>query len=376
MAATLKEPKAKTIQCTVRREDLAVGLNLCASAVGRRIYRIYKPILGCCKISKDGRGLRLDATNLEVHISYKIDQADCDEWEDIAAPCDRLSAIVRGMSGDTLRLAIEGEHLRISDDKSTFKLFTQDAKDMPPRPELAGSEITLAGSELARIVRQTQFAVDDSVGIFNGTLFDASKSGLSVCATEKHKLASTKIPCKAEVARAVVPSSTMKLAAKAVEGFDDDVTIHIEENRAGFSIDGAEISSLVIEGTFPPYECYFDFPAVVARINIPKDELLAAVRHASILLNEFDSYLIFKFESKGVRISAAVAGCGECDISVPYKSDMGKEMVVGMNAKYLREIVQACEAETIKILLISPKRPVMIEDGKSTFLLVPVNLEN
>lgn len=379
MATATKEMK-KTVQCTVNRGDFLIGLNLCASVAPGRVI---KPILACCKLYKDDRGLRIAATDLEVWASYKTNQVEIDEWPDIAAPVAELRAIVAGMTGDTVQLSIEGEHLRICAGGSSFKLYTQDVSAFPPRPEMQEDavEATIGGAELARMIRQTRWAVADNASRYamSGILFEGTKKGLATCATEGHVLATTSVPLKISPVKSIVPDKAIGVIAKALEGVDDDVFLRLHANRVAVVIDDVEIHSTCVEGNFPPYEDVIP-KDITTVVKINKDDLLAAVKNSCVVLATIAAQggdsLRFKFESKGLKISGMSPGKGECDIFVPAKSDNQKMMEIGLNPKFLRELLQACECEEVKLSLSAPNRPIMAEDGKSTFICMPCNLNN
>lgn len=366
---TVKE-KPKTIQATIRRDDLLIGLGLCHAVM---TVRTSKPILACCKLSRDDNGIRIEATDLCVFVSYKIGQCEIDNWEDVAAPCAELHAIVAGMDDDVVRLSVDGEHLRIAGNHSDFKLFTSDPKEFPPRPEITTSaaKATLGASELARAIRQTGFAVSDVATKFGmtGVLFATEANGLAIAATDTRLMAEYRIPLISSKAACIVPPKALAVVGRLVEGSDEDAKILLGENQIAFELDGAEVISSLCEGAPSPYrEAVLD-KAGENEIELDRVALLNSVKHMSaIVVDDISIHAALKLEfgKSMLAISGNSPGRGECRTTMPIKSKSGKEVWIYLNCRRLIKLLSAAEGELIQLRLSDEAHPMILNDRELT----------
>ena len=88
-----------------------------------------------------------------------------------------------------------------------------------------------------------------------------------------------------------------------------------------------------------------------------------------------NSPLRLRFADGELTVSAQTQDVGEARESLPasYAADA---MEIGFNADFLRDGLESVDAETVKLKLISPLRPAVVqgESDDFTYLVMPIRL--
>ena len=104
----------------------------------------------------------------------------------------------------------------------------------------------------------------------------------------------------------------------------------------------------------------------------PKTRL--TVRRVSVLAQR-NSPLRLRFAEGELTISAQTQDVGEAKESLPVPYS-GEEFIIGFNADFLRDGVESIPADEVRLRLISPLRPAVMQDDEAgfTYLIMPIRL--
>jgi DNA polymerase-3 subunit beta len=82
-----------------------------------------------------------------------------------------------------------------------------------------------------------------------------------------------------------------------------------------------------------------------------------------------------RFAEGELTVFARTQDVGEAKESIPVQFS-GDAMEIGFNAEFLREGVESISADELRLKLISPLRPAVIEGGEDdpTYLIMPIRL--
>lgn len=245
--------------------------------------------------------------------------------------------------------------------------------DIPRAPEKPLLQI---GAELLKdALRQVIFAssTDETRPIFTGVLFEVQNDGLTLVATDTHRLAWRKVPLTAEEPiNVIVPGKTFNELIKIAGGGEENIiSVSLAENRIFFAGPGILISSRMIAGSFPPYRQVIpeEFCTVVHAVT---RELLEATERASLLINEGVPVVHFNLRQEACILSVHTeTGWIREELNMQME---GEAMEISFNHRYLSDALRAVNSEKVIINLTGPLSAAVIrcpENEHYLSLLLP-----
>jgi DNA polymerase-3 subunit beta len=172
-----------------------------------------------------------------------------------------------------------------------------------------------------------------------------------------------------------VPARALHELARIVAHLQtEQLTISVQRNQIVFVLDGAVLSSRLIEGQFPNFRQLLP-EGFEHELRIDSAELTGVVRRISLLAQK-NRPLRLSFSPGELSVSAETPDVGEARESLPVPFQ-GEELEIGFNPEFLREGLEAIEEGDVLVKLISPIRPGLIEaaDGSGfQYLIMPIRL--
>jgi DNA polymerase-3 subunit beta len=360
------------MKLTCLPEELNEGL----AAVGRVVAaRSTLPVLGNVLLATEGGRLKLAATNLELTIVCWVG-AKVEEEGSITLPARLLQDYVGLLTaGEQLRIELQGAKVHLSCGRSAANISGIDAEEFPAIPSVGGGmSFVLAAPRLKEAIQQVVFAAapDDSRPVLAGVLMQVAGGKLTMAAADGFRLAVRKL----DLGDADVPDITMIVPAKALNEVarglpaDDEVEVEIavtpDQSQILFKHRRAEIISRLIEGQFP------DFNRIIprdtkTRVTLQTADFLRATKAAQVFAR--DNSMIVRLnlvpaeggdDALGKVTVAATSSeigdnTGDVDASVE-----GDAMQVAFNGKYLRDALEALDAQQAFLEVTGPASPGLI----------------
>src|ERR1700742_3694333 len=249
------------MKINVERGALLKALNHVQSVVERRNTI---PILSNVLIEAGKGELKLTPTDLDIEIVEAI-PADVLRNGSATAPAHMLYDIVRklpdGAQVQAELLSSEGGRLAVSAGSSRFKLACLPKEDFPQ--VAAGTlphRFRLAADDLKRIIGKTSFAIstEETRYYLNGIYLHAAKDAkppvLRAVATDGHRLAryELELPDGAgDMPGVIVPRKTVTELRRLLDDADGAIEIALSDTKIQFTFNGVELTSKLIDGTFP-----------------------------------------------------------------------------------------------------------------------------
>jgi DNA polymerase-3 subunit beta len=273
--------------------------------------------------------------------------------------------------------ATEDGVLRVTCGTASYTLHTYAAEDFPRLPEVDAASVFTVDREafLETVGRVSRAASrDESRPVLTGILvrFDAGK--LVMAATDSYRLAVKETPVEAGVAEleALVPARALtEVQRLATSG--DQLELGVLENQVIFELGNATLTTRRIDGQFPNYKALLP-EAFENEVTISRDELLDVVRRTAVMAQR-NAPLRLRFAEGELTITARTPDVGEAQESMPVPYT-GEPLEIGFNADFLRDGVESIEGEEIRLKLISPLRPAVLQgaDDDFTYLIMPIRL--
>jgi DNA polymerase-3 subunit beta len=373
------------MKITVERGAFLKALSHVQSVVERRNTI---PILSNVLIDAGQGRLKLTATDLDIEIVEAI-PADVLRNGSATAPAHMLYDIVRklpdGAQVQAELLTAEGGRLAVSAGSIRFELACLPKEDFPQMS--AGAlphKFRLATDILKRLIDKTRFAISTEETRFylNGIYLHAAGTGktkvLRAAATDGHRLARYELeqPDGAgDMPGVIVPRKTITELRRLLDDADGAIDVSLSDTKIQFITDGVELTSKLIDGTFP------DYARVIPTANdkvltLDSKEFAQAVDRVSTI--SADKTRAVKLNLAKDKLTLTVvnpdSGTATEDLGATYSAGA---LEIGFNARYLLDITSQIEGKEVRFLLSDAGSPTLIEDtddGGTLYVLMPMRV--
>jgi DNA polymerase-3 subunit beta len=297
----------------------------------------------------------------------------------VIVPARLLLDITRALAGDevTIEQHADESTLIVTAGSHIARLHTYAAEDFPRLPDV--ETIQLYGldrdSLLETIGRVSRSASrDESRPVLTGILVRFEPGKLVMAATDSYRLAVKETATETTLPEleAIIPARALQELVRIASG-GDEVQLGLQENHVVFGVDGVWLTTRRIDGQFPNYRQLLP-EQFEHELQLPREELLDVVRRVSLMAQR-NSPLRLRFAEGELTVSAQTQDVGEAKESLPapYNAD---PMEIGFNAEFLRDGLESVDSATLRLKLISPLRPAVLEGETDdyTYLIMPIRL--
>jgi DNA polymerase III subunit beta len=260
---------------------------------------------------------------------------------------------------------------------AAYTLNTYSPEDFPRLPELdAVSTFTVERESLLETIGRVARAAsrDESRPVLTGILVQFGGGKLVMAATDSYRLAVKETAFAGTVPdlEAIVPGRALQELAR-IANAGDEVEIGVQENQVLFSTDGVWLTTRRIDGQFPNYRQLLP-ESFEHELVIPRVELLEVIRRASVMIQR-STPLQLRFAEGELTVIARTHEVGESKESMPI-GFAGEPLEIGFNADFLRDGLELLDSDDVRVKLISPLRPAVIqgEGDDFTYLVMPIRL--
>ena len=340
------------------------------------------PVLSNVLIESHPGGLSLKATDNEIEIA-EIVPAEVEEEGAITIPAHKLYDIVRRLpDGSQLSLTASDTtgQVTLACGRSRFALASLPADGFPTMAkEEAPFTFQLSAADLADMIGKTGFAVsvEETRYNLNGIYLHQKEGNLVAVATDGHRLAFTQraLPDGAkDIPGVIIPRKTIGELTKLLTENADQVSISLSANQIRFKLDKVELSSRLIDGTYPEYEKVI--PATNDKTMATDTKALAAVVERVSVVSEKSRGIKLCIQPNLLQVSAAATdeGSAEDELDITYD---GVATDIGFNFRYLLDILAQIKGAQTQMLFEDSVSPVILrdaEDANTLYVLMPMRV--
>jgi DNA polymerase-3 subunit beta len=322
--------------------------------------------------------LRLAATDMELSLRASL-TAQIEGDGSIVLPGKTLVDIARLLPGDEVTIEHKPAEsvVHVTAGTASYTLNTYNPEDFPRLPELeAVSTFSVERESLLETIQRVARAAsrDESRPVLTGVLVQFGGGKLTMAATDSYRLAVKETTFSGTVPdlEAIVPGRALQELAR-VAGSGDEVEIGVQENQVLFSTDGVWLTTRRIDGQFPNYRQLLP-ESFEHELTLPRVELLEVIRRASVMIQRATP-LQLRFAEGELTVIARTHEVGESQESLPV-AYTGDVLEIGFNADFLRDGLELLDSDDVRVKLISPLRPAVIqgEGDDFTYLVMPIRL--
>ena len=375
------------MKVTCLQENLSKGLGIVTRAVSPRNVL---PVLGNVLLATEDGRLKLAATNLEIGITYWLG-AKVEEEGSITVPARTITDFVNTLPNEKIRMVLDSrrQSLNLHCEAFTSDIKGVDAQEFPLLPGAnLGDGIALNVADLREMITQTTIAAatDDTRPVLTGVLVRLEGDRLTLAAADGFRLSMREAKLSASVRDAVsviIPARALTELARLVGDQDETVWMVLPSGRgqAVFRLKEAELSSSLIDGTFPDFQ-----PIIPRSYNthavLSTAQFLKACKAADIFARQAShSARLTITPGSGsepgklqVNATAAETGQGETVIDASVE---GAAIEIAFNVKYMVDVLTVINTPNVSLETTGPASPGVIRPvGREDFthVIMPMHL--
>jgi DNA polymerase-3 subunit beta len=363
------------LRITVPKDELASKLSLVSRGVSTRTAVL---VLGGIQLRAEADRLHLAATDMELSLRASL-EASVDGEGEVVVPGRLLLDIARSLpdSDVTIEHRPEEAAVLVTSGSANYRLHTYSAEDFPRLPDVETSQPHVVDRDalietISRVGRSA--SRDESRPVLTGILVRFEPGKIVMAATDSYRLAVKETPVSGDLPEleAIIPARALQELARLAAG-SDEVQLGLQENHVVFGVEGAWLTTRRIDGQFPNYRQLLP-EQFEHTLELPREELLEVVRRVSLMAQR-NSPLRLRFSDGELTVSAQTQDVGEARESVPV-AFAADAMEIGFNADFLRDGLESVDSDSVKLRLISPLRPAVLEGETDdyTYLIMPIRL--
>jgi DNA polymerase III subunit beta len=370
------------MELVVRKNDLLRELQLFQGIVERKNTI---PILANVLMEAKGDQVSFLATDLEVGLRSKC-AATVTKAGSLTLPAKKFFEIVKSLPETDIRIAEDKGGVKIAADRFDSRLQTLPREDFPTLPEAGGTPTaTLDRTAVKEMVAKTQFAItgEDTRYFLNGALFVLKDDGMSLVATDGHRLALVSVarnggnPKSEDESKAILPKKTLGELGRLLGEGDSDIGYERGENHLFFQVGERMLISRMIDGQFPAYERVIP-KGNDKHIEFERDRLTNAVKRVALLSNERSRAVKIQIEKGKVDVSSSSPDLGEAKETLPVEYS-GSSMQICFNAQYVLDFLAAVATDVVSLELKDEvsqavMKPIGAEGYDYTYVIMPMRV--
>ncbi|MCF0212423.1 MAG: DNA polymerase III subunit beta [Bacteroidales bacterium] len=353
------------------------------------------PIINCFLFQLEDDGLKVTATDLETTLQAKIalEESRAEGVSQVAVPAKILLDTLKTLDNAPLTCTVDPVTLSVElvSGEGHYNLAGMNPETFPTTPTVNEPKMaTMPASVLVEAITKTAFAAstDEMRQQMAGIFMRFNGDGVTIVATDAHKLvrySHTNVAADEEMSF-ILPRKPITLIKNILAGKKEDVevTLQFDSTNVTFSYEGFFAVCRLVEGKYPNIEAAIP-KENPNHLHVNRQTLLNTLRRVSIFASQSTHQVRLAMKDSTLQVSAEDMEFSNHAIESMPCTYEGEPMEIGFNARFLMEMVNNINTETIRIEMSHPGRAGIIypnyaedEEHQETILMLvmPVMLAN
>lgn len=357
----------------VPKKDLQKLLERCHGVADKKSA---VPALANVLLTAEGRTIRVAATDLYLGMSGEC-EAEVATRGAIAIPAKDTFERVKAMPEGPVQITVtEGARATIKavGQPRRYTLPGLPGNDFPLLPK-AGPDapaLELPVDVLALLMERTHFSIslDETRAHVNSALFEWSGDLVRMVSTDGHRLSKmeSRVPGASATTSMLIPLKAIGELRRLVDAARAAKATVVQIRQAGpnafFDVAGIQFSVRLIDAQFPPYESVLP-AAPPFEVRAPRLKLVDAIKALQVAASEKTGGVKFTFTGGALRLTTESPehGAGFDQVDIDYA---GKEVTIGLNAKYVLDVLTAFDDDDAVLAFASELDPMVVKPGADT----------
>jgi len=338
------------MEFSVSKSDLVRELGLTQGVVEKKTTI---PILSNILLETDEDQVWLTATDLELGIRCAC-PARIKRQGAGTIPARRLLDYVRLLPDADVQVKLgDNQWASFVCGRSRTRIAGMSRESFPELPQMPEPLARIPLNLLSQMIASTIFAIsaEESRFTLNGALLLLKETGLTMVATDGHRLAiremQVSLPGLPASYRALLPRKAMSEIQKLAS--DDSagaVDFSGNENHLFFRVDKRLLLSRKLTGNFPDYDRVLpkEHPHTLI---LQRDEMRAAIERVSQFADERSRSIRVKLAKGELKVHSSISETGESEETIPVEYS-GPDVEIGFNAQYLLDFLRTAETSEVE----------------------------
>lgn len=366
----------------IKKENLVKYLNYAIKGISNKNIR---PILNCIKFELTEEGLYLSSTDNDIAIKTFIDKKYIEE----DYVCGRfvvygkyIYEIIRKLPNEIVSIEeVMDSKIFISTKNSSFSLNCNNIEEFPNLElEESKNPIILNNKILKNIFNQTTFAAStqESRPAITGINFKISGNKLECTATDSYRLAKKIVEINQNITEdinIIIPTRNLLELSKMFNDDDENVEMHIFNNKIIFKFDSIIMLSRLINGTYPDVSKLIpnDF---LLKITLSMPEFYSLLDRVSLFSTEEEKNTI-KLECMDniVVVKSNIPEIGNVEEKIEITKNNEENIKIAFSSKYMMDAIKVLDCDKIELDFNGEIKPIIIrnpDDNNLIQLIVPI----
>lgn len=368
------------MEIEVNQDKLAKALNIVSRvAMGAKSTL---PILANVLIRVENNKVSLTTTNLDMAV---VDYVPVINSKDgvVTVPAKLLAEFVSNLPrGEVIKITANGAKVKTVAGKYSSTINGALADDFPELPKIDSEKTVvyrMSVDEFKLGMSEVVVAAsgDTTRPALTGVYFNTADGALYIAATDGYRLAERKFIDKVESdISAIVPTSTLQEVMRSISDNIDEIELIFEENQVRFRLGEIEVTSKLIDGTFPDYRRLIPKDNDV-KVVVDRTELTRITKMAAIFSRESSRAIDVQVDSEKQVIAIASISNEVGENRSEIETTVEKDGTIKLDSRFLMDALNVMEEPEVRFEFSSKVMPVVVRNAKSdkyTHIIMPLNV--
>ena len=355
------------MEINVSTKEFMNALNATGNVISNKTI---EPILRNVLLTiKDGKAY-LVATNLMQNIKSGFGTAEVPDFKAVL-PHALLKDIVSTMKmKENLKLVLEEKSGYIQQGKSKYTISFLRGEAFAEIPDVQDTFHTEFDIDVfKKMIHSTLFAVDkkeESRKEFGGVYISSNNNELSFVSTNSTVLAVNKLSMTVPNLSIIVPWKAMDVFSKSASG--DKVMLSSDGKQVKMVSGNMALSSLLINGVFPPYENIIPKTSVSYAV-IDKNLITDALSRLNVIAKRGNRKVTLDFSSNNIiKAFTGTSEIGKGQEEIPFEGTVKDKIV--FYGETLIDGISHVSSDKVKMLFNGSLSPVKVQGEDDSFVCV------
>jgi len=365
------------------KDNLKEGLNIIEKIAKKNINL---PILNNTLLSTDGNFLRLDATNLELSVSYWL-LGNIREKGKISVLANLLNNLINFLEEKKLKLKTVDFDLIIETENQKNKIKGINPEEFPIIPKIEKEKICKVDNKI--LLRAFSQIVEipslfSSRPEISGVYFIFSKNQIKIVGTDSFRLAEKTVDLEEKIKKEVsfiLPINTVKELISILGQKKGFIEIYFSPNQVLFELPREEISSSqiqvlsrLIEGEYPKYQEIIP-KKYKTRVILKKENFQNLIKQAGLFSGKSSEIkLAVQPKENRLKIYSSSYDLGENESHLLMKIE-GEAALISFNYRFLLSGLSNINSSEVIFEFNGEEGPGVLKpvgDESYIYLLMPI----
>ena len=361
----------------IKREVLLENLNKVSKAISTKNLI---PILSGIKFDLTKKGLTLTASDNDITIQSFIpieeDNMVIEKEGSIIIQGKYILDIVRKLPEEYINIEVIDElKILISSGNSEFNLNGINQKEYPNISlENSKNLVKIRSDEFKLLINQTAFATsnDESRPILTGINIKIVGDILECSATDSYRLAKKEIKLSSSATEnynIIIPGKNVIEFMKIMNDSEEELEIHIFNNKVLFKQENLLFQSRLISGNYPNVNNLIPNDSFL-KITANLSDLYDVIDRASILTSDKEKNIVTLSTKKEMLIvKSASAEIGRVEEKMAISKNTDEDIKISFSAKYMMDALKSFNGDTVEFSFVGEVKPIIIKDTNDEKLI-------